>query len=40
MSDVMRVNIYFILVLIGVLFLITFVPELSLFLPELLSPGP
>jgi C4-dicarboxylate transporter, DctM subunit len=39
MWEVMRVNIYFILALVVVLFLVTFLPGLSLFLPALLSPG-
>ena len=37
MSEVMRVNIFFILALSLVLLLVTFVPELSLWLPELLA---
>jgi len=37
MSEVMRVNIYFILALSVVLMLVTFVPGLSLWLPELLT---
>lgn len=39
MWEVMRVNIYFILALLGVLLLVTFVPGLSLALPALLTPG-
>jgi C4-dicarboxylate transporter, DctM subunit len=39
MWEVMRVNIYFILALVVVLFLVTFLPGLSLFLPGLLAPG-
>lgn len=37
MSDVMKVNVYFILALFVVLLLVTFFPGLSLFLPQLLS---
>jgi tripartite ATP-independent transporter DctM subunit len=40
MSDVMRVNVYFIGALFLVLLLVTFFPGLSLFLPELLSQAP
>jgi TRAP-type C4-dicarboxylate transport system permease large subunit len=36
---VTRVNLYFIAALILVLLLVTFFPGLSLFLPDLLSPG-
>ena len=39
MSDVMRVNVYFIAALFVVLLLVTFLPGLSLFLPELLAPA-
>jgi C4-dicarboxylate transporter, DctM subunit len=39
MWEVMRVNIYFILALVVVLFLVTFLPGLSLFLPGLLAPA-
>ena len=38
MSDVMRVNVYFIAALTVVLLAVTFVPELSLWLPNLLMP--
>ena len=37
MSEVMRVNIFFILALVVVLMLVTFFPGLSLWLPELLT---
>ena len=37
MSEVMRVNIFFILALSFILLLVTFVPELSLWLPNLLA---
>jgi tripartite ATP-independent transporter DctM subunit len=40
MWEVTRVNVYFILALAVVLLLVTFFPGLSLFLPNLLSPGP
>jgi len=39
MWEVTRVNVYFILALAVVLLLVTFFPGLSLFLPNLLSPG-
>jgi tripartite ATP-independent transporter DctM subunit len=39
MSDVMRVNVYFIAALFVVLLLVTFLPGLSLFLPALLADG-
>jgi tripartite ATP-independent transporter DctM subunit len=39
MWAVTRVNLYFIAALVLVLLLVTFFPGLSLFLPELLSPG-
>jgi TRAP-type C4-dicarboxylate transport system permease large subunit len=35
-SEVMRVNIYFILLALGVLIILTYLPEISLFLPNLL----
>ncbi|MFQ5841868.1 MAG: TRAP transporter large permease [Thermodesulfobacteriota bacterium] len=35
-SEVMRVNIYFILLALGVLIILTYLPEISLFLPHLL----
>jgi tripartite ATP-independent transporter DctM subunit len=40
MWAVTRVNVYFIAALTVVLLLVTFLPGLSLFLPNLLSPGP
>ncbi len=36
-SEVMRVNIYFIFLAIGVLIILTYLPEISLFLPTLLG---
>ena len=38
MGEVMRVNIYFILAMLAVLLLVTFFPQLSLWLPSLISP--
>jgi tripartite ATP-independent transporter DctM subunit len=40
MWSVTRVNLYFIAALAVVLLLVTFIPEISLFLPNLVSPGP
>ena len=40
MWEVTKVNVYFILALVVVVLLVTFFPGLSLFLPNLLSPGP
>jgi TRAP-type C4-dicarboxylate transport system permease large subunit len=40
MWAVTRVNVWFIAALTAVLLLVTFFPGLSLFLPNLLSPGP
>lgn len=39
-ADAMRVNIYFILIMVLVTLLVTYVPEVSLIVPHLLSGGP